>query len=165
MSELFSQLGINWKLFVAQTVNFLIVLIVLRFTVYKPFLELLSKRRAKIKKGLEDAELARKELLESEKIKAQKIAEGEKKSLEILLIAQKKAEILEADLLKKAREKEIEIIKNAELIGKETALKEKNKFYEEAKMIVKTAIAKTVELSPEIIDEKLIGQVLSKLRK
>ncbi|MEK9178109.1 MAG: ATP synthase F0 subunit B, partial [Patescibacteria group bacterium] len=52
------QLGINWKLFLSQAVNFFILLIVLRAFVYKPLIQVIEKRNKKIKEGLEKAEEA-----------------------------------------------------------------------------------------------------------
>ena len=52
MNELFEQLGINWKLFLSQLVNFFILLFVLRAFVYKPFLAIIKERSKKIKEGL-----------------------------------------------------------------------------------------------------------------
>ena len=45
MQELFSAFGVNWKLLIAQAVNFGIVLVALRYFLYTPVLEMLEKRR------------------------------------------------------------------------------------------------------------------------
>ncbi len=58
MNDLFEQLGINWKLFLSQTVNFFILLFVLKVFVYKPLLAIIKERSKKIKEGLEKAEEA-----------------------------------------------------------------------------------------------------------
>lgn len=165
MSELFSQLGVNWKLLAAQAINFLIVLIILRLTVYKPLLGLLESRRSKIQKGIEDSELAKKELEDSEKVKAEKIAEAEKESLNILGAMQIKTKALEEKLMDESRRKGEELIKVTQARGEEEITKEKTKFYNEALDFVKLAVAKTVELSPDAIDEKLINQAILSLSK
>ena len=51
-------LGINLGYFLVQLLNFLIVLLILRAWVYRPFLEMLERRRTTIAQGLEDARLA-----------------------------------------------------------------------------------------------------------
>lgn len=51
-------LGINLGYFLVQLLNFLIVLLVLRAWVYRPFLEMLERRRTTIAQGLEDARVA-----------------------------------------------------------------------------------------------------------
>lgn len=58
MSELLTKLGIDWRLFIAQLVNFLILFFLLRKLLYSPVLRILSERRERIAKGLTDAEQA-----------------------------------------------------------------------------------------------------------
>ncbi len=64
--EALANLGIDWKLLVAQVVNFAVVLLVLKRFAYQPMLKLLDERAAKIEKGLADAESAGKKLGEIE---------------------------------------------------------------------------------------------------
>lgn len=64
--EALANLGIDWKLLVAQVVNFAVVLLVLKRFAYQPMLKLLDERTAKIEKGLADAENAGKKLSEIE---------------------------------------------------------------------------------------------------
>ena len=52
--ELLAKLGIDWRLLLAQTVNFLIILGVLTAFVYRPFLNLLDQRRERIRKSMDD---------------------------------------------------------------------------------------------------------------
>lgn len=75
-------------LLVAQIVNFLIVLFILKKLLYKPVLELLKKRQTTIKEGLEQAEQARvklekvvieeKNILKTAQLQAKKIIEDAK---------------------------------------------------------------------------------------
>ena len=68
MQELIHNLGLDWKLFLAQAFNFLVVLVVLRLTVYKPLLGFLAQRRTKIEEGIMKSEEADRRLHESRKI-------------------------------------------------------------------------------------------------
>ena len=45
--ELFGKLGIEWKLLLAQGLNFILLLIILRKFLYKPILKMLDERKAK----------------------------------------------------------------------------------------------------------------------
>lgn len=60
-TSLLGTLGINWKLFISQLVNFGIVLFVFWKWVVKPLGDTLSKRQQKIEEGLKTAELTQKE--------------------------------------------------------------------------------------------------------
>ena len=51
-NQLLSQLGIDWKLFLSQAVNFFILLLVLTFFVYKPLIKIVKERNKRIKEGL-----------------------------------------------------------------------------------------------------------------
>ncbi len=61
MDKAVSALGINLPQLIAQCANFFVLLVILRFTLYKPILKMLDERRQKIAEGLNAAELARAE--------------------------------------------------------------------------------------------------------
>ncbi len=61
MSEAFDALGINLPQLIAQIVNFTVLLVILRLTLYKPILKMLDDRKQKISEGLNAAEIARAE--------------------------------------------------------------------------------------------------------
>src|SRR3989338_7233599 len=74
---LIEQLGINWKLLLSQAVNFFILLLVLRFFVYKPLLIVIKERNKKIKQGLEKAEEADVRLKEVDIIAKKKLKKAD----------------------------------------------------------------------------------------
>ena len=55
-------LGIDWKIFLAQLVNFGIVFFVLKKFAFSPIQKLLKERQSKIEKGLNDATRSASEL-------------------------------------------------------------------------------------------------------
>lgn len=55
MTELFEKLGIDWKLLIAQVVNFFILFWVLKRFAYKPILNMLARRSETIEKSQKDA--------------------------------------------------------------------------------------------------------------
>ncbi len=64
MEELINTFHIDWKLIIAQLVNFVIVLFVLKRYAYGPVLKMMTERSEKIEKGIADAEHAHKKLAE-----------------------------------------------------------------------------------------------------
>lgn len=62
MQQLLLNFGVNSKLLIAQVINFGILFYLLKRFAYKPILGMLQKREDIIKKGLEDASNAEKEL-------------------------------------------------------------------------------------------------------
>jgi len=58
--EALHSLGIDWKMLIAQIINFLVLLFILNKLLYKPIISLFEQRRLKIEKGLKEAEKAEK---------------------------------------------------------------------------------------------------------
>lgn len=109
MDSLISTFHIDWKLIIAQAVNFIIVLVVLKKFAYGPIVSVLEKRTKSIEDGLRNAEEAQKKLEESEVKKEEVIAEARKKSQEIIVAAEEQGKKLR-DELKLASEQEAEKI-------------------------------------------------------
>jgi len=165
MSQLFSQLGIDWHLLLSQAVNFLILLVILRLVAYKPLLKMLHKRRETIEEGLTKAKEADVRLHEIEEIGKGKIKEAEAQSLRILKKTESDAKILEANLLAEAKRKEAEELKNAEAARRADEAAARQALEKEAAVLVRASIVKTVELSPEAIDDALIAKAVKGVRE
>ncbi len=85
-------LGINGKLFLAQLINFaLVVFVVWRF-VFRPLGSVMDKRAKKINEGLTNADRAKKELAEAEEQKKTLLAAARKEARGIVEEARGKAE-------------------------------------------------------------------------
>ncbi len=67
--EILNEFGIDWKLLVAQIVNFAILLFILKKVLYKPVLAMLEERKNKIAESMKQAESIEKRL---EKIEAER---------------------------------------------------------------------------------------------
>jgi len=165
MSELIEKLGINWKLFLAQVVNFLIIVAVLRLTVYKPLLKMLRERRERIDKGLRDAEAATKRLGEVEIVGKARLAEVERDAVQVIARAETTAKDREAEILVIAKGKEAEILKGAERLAEAKRIESEAAFFEEAKELVKGAVAKVGNLAPDAIDESLVAEAVRAAKK
>jgi F-type H+-transporting ATPase subunit b len=164
MFQLFSQLGIDWHLLISQAANFLILLIILRLVAYKPLLKILHKRRETIEEGLIKAKEADVRLRDIEEIGKGKIKEAETQSLRILKKTESDAKVLEAKLFAEAKRKEAEELKNTEALLRAEEVASRRAMEKEAATLVKAAIIKTVELSPESIDDALITKAIKGIR-
>src|SRR3974390_3202 len=71
-----SELGINWKILVAQTINFSIVLFVLWRFAYRPIFALLEARREKIADAMANADKIKAELAKTEADRQKVLAEA-----------------------------------------------------------------------------------------
>jgi F-type H+-transporting ATPase subunit b len=82
--SLVGQFGIDGKLILAQTVNFIVVAFLLWRFAYKPVMATLDERQSKIADGLQFAEEAKTQLAETEKRQAEVLREANTKAQEIL---------------------------------------------------------------------------------
>jgi len=159
-NELLFQLGINWKLFLSQAVNFFILLTVLTLFVYKPLIKVVKERNKKIKDGLDKAEEADVRLKQIDVIGKEKIKEAEAKSVDILKNTENKAKTLEHELLKKNEEKQAQLQKETQDQLKKQLEENKKVVLAQAAELIKKTIIKTVELKPDAIDEALIKKAV-----
>jgi F-type H+-transporting ATPase subunit b len=164
MQQLLSQLGINWELLISQAVNFALLLIVLRIFVYKPLLKLLHDRRARIQEGLTKADEADRRLHEVDEIGKHKVREAEDKAIAILKRTETDAKELEQRLLAEVKRKEDEAAASAAARLKAQEEESRRATEKEAAALVRQAIMRTVELSPEAVDDALIARAVSEAK-
>jgi F-type H+-transporting ATPase subunit b len=113
MSELLTKLGIDWKLLIAQVVNFLILLFVLWKFAYGPVLAMLEKRQKKIEKGLADAEEAGKKIEESADMQKGILKKARTEAKDIVEKAHEQAEKAKSEIAVEAKVQAEKIISDA----------------------------------------------------
>ena len=97
-------LGINLGYLISQIVNFTLLALLLYFVAYKPILRMLDERSARIKKGLEDAEIASQKAAEMEQQFERQMAEARREGQEIVVQATQMSERAGQEILERARE-------------------------------------------------------------
>lgn len=127
--ELLSKLGIDWRLLIAQLINFAILIFVLYKFVYHPILNLLEKRSAMIAKGIDDAKKSEEVLKNITETEIEKMKETEQKIGKMLLSAKTDAENLKKGILAEAQKQGDDLLKRASL----QIAEEKEKMISEAK--------------------------------
>ena len=153
MNQFFLQFGIDWKLFVSQLVNFVLILVVLRTFVYRPLMKVLNKRRDRIEEGLVKAKQADQKMQEIHELQKEKLRETEREAVAILTQADAKRKKLEAEAAARAKEKEGELIKKAESLAESRRKELYLGLQKEAGELVKSALAKATDEEPDQIDE------------
>lgn len=165
MNAFLEQFGIDWKLFISQLVNFALILFILRLFIYKPLLNLLKKRREKIEEGLRKAEEADVRLKEVDQIAAEKMKQADRDSVAIIGKAEETRKKLETEISARAKKKEEELLVKAEKLAEDRKKEIDLKLQKEAGELIKTAIARAVDFSPEQVDEKLVKKAVSALKE
>ena len=161
MNELISKLGIDWRLLIAQIINFLILLGILYKFLYKPVLAMFEKRTATIEKSLEDAKKIEENLMAAEAARDAKIMEARDEGRKIVEKARGLAEAQGAEIVAKSKAAVDAVVKQS----KEQIIAEKSKMLEDAKgkisELVFVAVEKVLrEKLDEKADKKLIEEAL-----
>lgn len=141
-------LGINLKLFIAQLINFTIILLVLWRFAWKPILRILNERKAYIETGIENAKKAEADLQMAELNYKKRMNEAEDEAGQILKAAEGRAGTLIEGAKTKAKH-EIEAM----------TAKAKRELKAEKETLELEIKEKTVEIAFEvaakILDEKM----------
>src|ERR1035437_10144856 len=133
MQELITTFHIDWKLMIAQIINFGLVFMALYFIAAKPLSKLMKDRTKEITDGLDNAKLAevkvananikKEEIVNEAKDNAKKIlASSEVDGKEIIKEAKEKADMEKEEIIRQAKLDALKEKKNSdEQIRKETA--------------------------------------------
>ncbi len=165
MHELFSTLGIDWKLLLAQGFNFAIVLIVLTRFVYRPLVVLMDERRRIIEKGVEDAAAAEVRLLEITKERKIVLRAAEKEGELIIEELETRGRENAAIIVERAESDARQLIRVAEVEVKNRKENELEKLKDGIGELIASAISKAVSLDYKKIDKALIAEASDILKK
>lgn len=111
--EILAKLGIDWKLFVAQIVNFVILLLVLRRFAYQPILNLLEERREKIEQGLKHSDEATEYLKSAREESSRMLAKAKQDAQRMIEEAQGMAEKTAKTIISESQEEANKIVEDA----------------------------------------------------
>src|SRR3989338_3788552 len=162
--ELLSKLGIDWKLLLAQIINFVVLLGVLSKFLYKPVLKMLEVREQKVAKSLEQAERIEKNLFESEGEKAKIVREARNEAGKIITEAKNDSARLREEITNKTKLETAAILEQ----GKKQLAFEKELMFKE----IKGEVADLVKMAAEKLlqskmdsdnDRKIIEKSLKEL--
>ena len=162
MSELFTSLGLNAKLFVAQLINFGILLFVMYRFVYKPILRLLDDRTKKIEKGLADADASRQKLEEMTEREREIVTEAKKQAKELIAAAEAQAQVNRDEIIASAKEESTKILQQSQKNIEEQKIQLIGDVKKEVAQLVMTAVEKVIgEKMDEKQDTKIINDAIN----
>ncbi len=151
MESLIQTFHIDWKLILAQVINFIIVVLVLWRVAYKPLLTAMNERTQKIEGGIKNALEVEKKLLKIEKDKEKIFLNARNQVEEIFSEAKARAKEAEEESKIKTRDEVGKIV----LQGKEELRREREKVLKEIKgEVSELVIAITEKVLQEKIDKK-----------
>lgn len=165
MTELIKHFGIDWRLLLAQAVNFLILLWILKRFAYGPILQMLKKRKEEIEKGLRYTKEAEKALADIGTIKEKVLTEARSDALRIVSGAEETAKLRKEEILRQASLKAEAMVAQAKKIIEEEKAKMRESLYRETEDIVRLGIARVLGKMPEEErDRDLIKEALQELK-
>lgn len=121
MEQLFTAFGIDGKLLIAQAVNFGVLFVALTYLLYKPTMKTLDERRAKVAKGVEDAEEAEKKLAEADVTVGERLKSAESEAEGIVASAREAGTSEKARIVKDAETRAASIEAESEARAREAA--------------------------------------------
>ena len=127
MENLIETFHIDWRLLIAQVVNFAIVFAVLYWLAFKPLAKVMAERTAKITKGLDDAKKVEEKLVRTQEEFNKTMTEAKKQANVILEKAAVDADARKQEMIERAKEEIGQIInqeKQKMQADKATTLKE-----------------------------------------
>lgn len=154
-------LGIDWKLLIAQIINFLILLLILRKFLLGPIVKMLGERKSKIAQGLKDAQSAEVKLQHADIEAKRAVSKSMQEAQIIIASAKKEAENEKNKIITEAQEKAAKTIKNAQ----ERAKREEDKLVSHAKSrLGELVVAALEKILGAKQDEKSIDKVISEFK-
>lgn len=144
-----------------QAVNFVVLVLVLKFLLYKPLMKVMKEREERINDGIANAARAEKMMEESEETRIQTIKSAKKESLNILESARASAEETKTGILEEAQTEANTIVENGQNIvklEKERAAQELKE--QSVNLIIQTAEKILKEKLDDVKDRKIIEEKL-----
>ncbi|MFC1644732.1 F0F1 ATP synthase subunit B [Patescibacteria group bacterium] len=160
--ELINALGLNWKILIAQLINFAVLLFVLYKFAYNPILKMLDDRKDKIEKGIKDAESATDKLVEIERKEKKVLIDARKEAQKIISTAEDMAKRNKEDIMEEAKNQSQGILDKTKKIIEQ----EKSQMMSEVKKeVIELVYAATQKITEEKIneesDKKIIESVIN----
>lgn len=162
MDSFINTFHIDWKIMLAQAINFLVVLFILQYLALKPIKKLMKERTERINEGLNNADKNEEVLKNTKKEYDAVILNAKAEAHEIFQSGKKEAEEKKQEMIAKAGIEVENMIEN----GKKILNSEKIKMVNEAKNeIVSLVVKATEKLLESHIDESSEKKSLNQIKK
>lgn len=150
--EVFSQLGIDWKLLLAQMINILILLVLLYKFLYKPVLKALDDRQKMVTDSVHKADEITTRLRVTEKEQHDLLAKAREEAQEIVTQARAMAKVQTEEAMTRTRAEVENVVRQAKV----NIEAEKQKMLMEASgQLADVVVNATKKIMGEVVDEKI----------
>jgi F-type H+-transporting ATPase subunit b len=156
MDSLIATFHIDWKIMLAQAINFAVVLFVLYRYALKPLKKLMDERGATIQSGLDNAKKQEALLAKQKEDYDAMLADARKEVAGMIKQGKQDAETLREDLVEKAHAEASSII----LAGQKRAEADRDEMMAEVK---KEAVSLVISVAEKVLGDVATGKVEAKL--
>ncbi len=157
MESIIETFHIDWRLLIAQVINFGVVAAVLWFFALKPLTSVMTERTKTIEKSLEDAKAAALRLQEADTEKAAMIKEARLQAQEVITAGQVQAAEAQAQAIERAREQVKKVVEESRAQIKA----EQQQMITDAKaQVADVVVAATAAILGETVDKKIDAQLV-----
>lgn len=158
--DVLAKIGVDWRLLLAQGVNFAILFYVLRRFAYRPILDFLEQRTERIERGLKDAEAAQAKLAEMEVKEKAVLAAARVEARDIIVTAEEAAKKRDGEIHAQAEEKVKHLLEASRVKIEEERRKTLAEAKDEIAAVVNEAVEKILrERVDAVKDRELIGRI------
>ncbi len=165
METFVEKFGIDWKLMLAQLINFAVVFFLLRAFAYKPILKLLDARRKRIEEGLAFADKSKAELASIEELKAAEMRTAQAKAMAMVKEAEGTAGKVRDGIVASGEEEKQKLIATGKALLAEQKNRMEKGVYEQAVSLVEVALGKVLGKATFKTEEReLIAQTVSEIK-
>jgi F-type H+-transporting ATPase subunit b len=161
MEAILQAFQLDWKLLLAQIINFALVVGVLGFGVFKPLMKKMSERQQLINQGVDNAQLAKQNLVDAEKEFQKIVSEAKLEATNILKDAQAQCAQLEKRASENAQERVKEVINKGKIQLAEMKLQMISEARDSLAELVVIASEKVINVKMDAkLDDKIIKESL-----
>ncbi|MDP3771938.1 MAG: F0F1 ATP synthase subunit B [bacterium] len=165
MAELLKNFGVEWKVLLAQAVNFFILFFLLKKFAYRPILDMLRRRKSEIERGLAMRDEAAENLAKTKVMEEEAAERANKNALAVVSDAEETARRRKDEIATEAVKKSEQIVEEARRIIREERGKMAEEVERDAEALVYAGLTRVLGvLPPEIRDRELIREALRELK-
>lgn len=158
-SDLFSSIGIDWKLLVLQTIAFLLLLAILKKWVYPPIVKMLDKREEAVTEAAKAASVAEKRAAEAQAETKKLLKQARAEASAIVSTAKQEAEEISLSSDKKAKLRAERIVNDAQDEIKRDIATAKKQLRNE---MVDLVAAATEKVTSKVVDASKDRDIIAK---
>lgn len=166
MSELIIHFGIDWKLLLAQAINFFVLLFLLWKFAYRPILGMLKKRKEDIEKGIAFTQKAEEELKRTGEMREEAMKKAYQDALSTVSEAEALGKKRKDEMVQEAHRRVEGVVAEARRAIEEEKNKMGESVQKSAEELVRVGVERVLgKLPAETRNESFITDALKELRK